>query len=64
MNGDFLCNKGRYAFDFANSNARLTQPLLRKNGELVAVSWEEALTFAGNKLREIRDELWSRSRSV
>ena len=55
MNGDFLCNKGRYAFDFANSHARLTQPLIRKNGELVAVSWEEALTFAGNKLREIRD---------
>jgi NADH-quinone oxidoreductase subunit G len=55
MNGDFLCNKGRYAFDFANNDTRLTSPMLRKNGQLVAVSWEEALTFAGSKLREIRD---------
>jgi NADH-quinone oxidoreductase subunit G len=58
MNGDFLCNKGRYAFDFANSDARLTQPMIRKGGKgspLTAVSWEEALTFAGNKLRELRD---------
>ncbi|MDE1155147.1 MAG: molybdopterin-dependent oxidoreductase [Acidobacteriaceae bacterium] len=55
MNGDFLCNKGRFAFDFANNESRLTQPLLRKHGELVPVSWEEALTYAGSKLRELRD---------
>ncbi len=55
INGDFLCNKGRYAFDFANSAERLTQPLVRKNGQLTPVSWEDALTFAGHKLRELRD---------
>ena len=55
MNGDFLCNKGRYAFDFANNDERLTQPLIRKDGKLVPVSWEEALTFAGAKLKDIRD---------
>ncbi len=57
MNGDFLCNKGRYAFDFANNIERLTQPLIRKErgGKLTPVSWEEALTFAGTKLRELRD---------
>jgi NADH-quinone oxidoreductase subunit G len=58
MNGDFLCNKGRYAFDFANSPERLTQPLIRKErgGKLTPVSWEEALTFAGQRLRELRDQ--------
>jgi len=55
MNGDFLCNKGRYAFDFANNIERLTSPLVRKDGKLVPVSWEEALSFAGKKLRELRD---------
>jgi NADH-quinone oxidoreductase subunit G len=55
MNGDFLCNKGRYAFDFANNIERLTSPLVRKDGKLVPVSWEEALTFAGTRLRELRD---------
>jgi NADH-quinone oxidoreductase subunit G len=56
INGDFLCNKGRYAFDFANSGERITHPLVRQpNGELKAVSWEEALTHAGKKLAELRD---------
>ena len=58
VNGDFLCNKGRYAFDFANEPDRLTQPMIRKGGKgspLTAVSWEEALAFAGTRLREIRD---------
>ncbi len=57
MNGDFLCNKGRYAFDFANQPERLTQPLIRKNGKgspLTPVSWDEALAFAGNRLRELK----------
>jgi NADH-quinone oxidoreductase subunit G len=55
INGDFLCNKGRYGFDFANNIERLTSPLVRKNGKLTPVSWEEAITFAGTKLRELRD---------
>ena len=56
MNGDFLCNKGRYGFDFANNIERLTSPLVRQiDGRLKPVSWEEALTFAGSKLRELRD---------
>ncbi len=56
MNGDFLCNKGRYAFDFANHTERLTQPLMRKDGKLIPVSWEEALDFAGTRLRELRQQ--------
>ena len=56
MNGDFLCNKGRYAFDFANNLERLTSPLIRKNGRLTPVSWDEALIFAGTRLRDLRQE--------
>src|SRR6201996_6239312 len=56
INNDFLCNKGRYAFDFANNEDRITQPLVRQpNGELKPVSWEVALDHAGKKLRELRD---------
>src|SRR5262249_16622643 len=42
INGDFLCIKGRYAFDFANHEDRLTQPLTRKDGRLAPASSEEA----------------------
>jgi NADH-quinone oxidoreductase subunit G len=56
INGDFLCNKGRYAFDFANSTERITTPLIRQaDGLLKPASWEEALAFAGAKLAELRD---------
>jgi NADH-quinone oxidoreductase subunit G len=65
INGDFLCNKGRYAFDFANSPERITQPLIRQaNGELKPVGWEEALTFAGRKLAELRDARGGKSIGV
>lgn len=56
INGDFLCNKGRYGFDFANREDRITQPMLKQaDGTFKAVTWEEALSFAGKRLREIRD---------
>ena len=56
INGDFLCNKGRYGFDFANAPERITQPLRKQmDGSFKPVSWDEALAFAGSRLREIRD---------
>ena len=56
INGDFLCNKGRYGFDFANRTDRLTKPLVRQaDGKFAEVSWDKALDFAAKKLREIRE---------
>ncbi|HXE90931.1 MAG TPA: NADH-quinone oxidoreductase subunit NuoG [Terriglobales bacterium] len=55
INGDFLCIKGRYAFDFVQHDDRLRQPLVRKDGHLKPVSWDEALDTAARRLREIRD---------
>src|SRR5215471_10877622 len=43
INGEFLCIKGRYAFDFYDHAERLQTPLVRKNGRLAEVSWAEAL---------------------
>ncbi len=65
INGDFLCNKGRYAFDFANSTERITQPLVRQaDGQLKPVSWEVALDHVGRKLRELRDTRGGKSIGV
>jgi len=55
INGDFLCVKGRYAFDFAHHEDRLRQPLVRKHGRLTPVSWEEALEAVGRRFRDIRE---------
>jgi NADH-quinone oxidoreductase subunit G len=54
-NGDFLCIKGRYGFDFATHEERLTQPLIRKNGSLTPSTWEEAFELVGKKFAEICD---------
>jgi NADH-quinone oxidoreductase subunit G len=56
INGDFLCIKGRYAFDFTAREDRLIKPLIRQaDGQFEPVSWDEAIDFAAKKLREIRD---------
>ena len=57
INGDFLCIKGRYAFDFAHHEDRLTQPLIRKSGRLTPSTWEEAFELIGKRFREICDQV-------
>jgi len=53
INGDFLCIKGRYAFDFAHHPDRLTQPLIRQNGRLAPATWEAAFELAGKRFKEV-----------
>lgn len=53
INGDFLCVKGRFGFDFTRHPERIKQPMLRKGDKLVPVSWEEAAQSAAAKLKEI-----------
>jgi len=43
VNDGNLCIRGRFGYSYVNSEERLTQPLLRKDGKLVPVSWQEAL---------------------
>ncbi len=52
INGEFLCIKGRYAFDFYDHPDRLQSPLVRKNGKLEEVSWSEALAAVANKFNQ------------
>jgi len=52
LNGEFLCVKGRFAFDFVHSSERLQSPLIRKNGKLEPASWSEALKAAAGRMRE------------
>ncbi len=55
INGDFLCIKGRYAFDFTRHDERLRQPLVRREGRLQPASWAHALETAAAGLRRQRD---------
>ncbi|MEY2340889.1 NADH-quinone oxidoreductase subunit NuoG [Acidithiobacillus sp. IBUN Pt1247-S3] len=53
VNEEWLCDKGRFAYAGLQAADRVTQPLLRVNGALQAVSWAEALEAAANSLQKI-----------
>ncbi|MEV4558613.1 NADH-quinone oxidoreductase subunit G [Kitasatospora sp. NPDC049285] len=54
VNEEWNCDKGRFAFRYAQQRDRFTSPMVRQDGELVAVSWPEALTRAAEGLRGAR----------
>ncbi|AZV59123.1 formate dehydrogenase subunit alpha [Clostridium sp. AWRP] len=55
-----LCLKGRYGWDYLNDpqllTPRIKKPMLRKNGKLVEVTWDEAIKFTSEKLTEIKNK--------
>ncbi|MER6359552.1 NADH-quinone oxidoreductase subunit G [Kitasatospora sp. NPDC001527] len=54
VNEEWNCDKGRFAFRYAQQRDRITTPLVRRDGELVPASWPEALAAAAEGLREAR----------
>ena len=65
INGDFLCAKGRFGFDFVDSKDRLTKPLVRNaQGKLEPATWEQAIRLVASKFKEIRDGKGSSSIGV
>jgi NADH-quinone oxidoreductase subunit G len=55
INGEFLCVKGRYAFDFQKNEERLQTPLVRVNGKLEETSWAKALYALAGKFKEAKE---------
>ncbi len=56
VNEGHTCVKGRYAFKFYNHPERLRSPMVRKDGELVPVSWDEAYDYIADRLNNIKKE--------
>ena len=54
LNGEFLCAKGRFGYDFVGSSERLQTPLVRRNGTLEPASWSEALAAVAAKFNDVR----------
>ena len=49
VNKGRLCSKGHYGIDFVGSSARLTEPLIKKDGEFHPASWDEAYDLIAEK---------------
>ena len=55
VNHGILCEHGRYD-PVKESRKRITTPLMKKNGGLEPVSWEEALKAVADKLQPLSDQ--------
>ncbi len=56
VNKGRLCVKGRFGYGFVNHSDRLTVPLIKKNGEFVESSWDEALDLIASKFKNAKGE--------
>jgi NADH-quinone oxidoreductase subunit G len=54
INGEFLCVKGRYAFDFVTHAERLRSPLMKSGGKFEEVSWSKALAAVASKFKDVK----------
>jgi formate dehydrogenase alpha subunit len=57
-----LCVKGRFGMEFIHSKDRLTRPLIRrggKNSPLEEASWDEAIRFAADSLKAVKEKYGS-----
>lgn len=61
VNKGMLCAKGWNTYEFVHSPARLTKPLVRKQGALVDSTWDEALKTVVNRLLDIKSRFGPRS---
>jgi NADH-quinone oxidoreductase subunit G len=55
VNEGWLCDKGRYGYEWVHADDRVRAPMVRKAGELVEASWPEALDAAADGLRKVLD---------
>ena len=56
VNEGHTCLKGRFAFSFYNHPERLRTPLIKRNGEFVPATWDEAYDFIASKLSQIKKD--------
>lgn len=48
-----LCVKGRYAHGFVDAGDRVTEPMIRRDGQWRKVSWEEVIAFASDGIKRL-----------
>ncbi len=64
VNEGVLCKKGRFGFDFINSEERLKTPLIRENGQLTETTWEDALVHITKKFKSLKARFGGESLAV
>ncbi|ARQ11850.1 NADH dehydrogenase (quinone) subunit G 2 [Rhizobium etli] len=53
VNRETLCVRGRFGLDFVTSRDRIKRPMIRRDGALVPVSWDEAGDYLRRRLSSV-----------
>jgi len=56
VNQGRTCVKGRFGYDFVNHPDRLTTPLIKRGGQFVPGTWDEAMDLVADKLVGIKKQ--------
>jgi NADH-quinone oxidoreductase subunit G len=56
INECWISDKDRFGLEYADNDARLTFPLVRRNGTLSPATWDEALQLVADKLKSTAKE--------
>jgi NADH-quinone oxidoreductase subunit G len=57
VNEIWICDKGRFNYQYTEYANLLNQPLVRKNGDLTPAAWDEALDLVAGELCEAGNQL-------
>ncbi len=55
VDNGWLCDRGRFNYKYGQSEQRITQPLVKRNGQFVAVTWQEAFGEAVRRIKAIKE---------
>lgn len=56
VNRETLCVRGRFGLDFVTSRDRIRSPMIRRDGALAPVSWDEAGAYLRRRLSEVKEK--------
>jgi NADH-quinone oxidoreductase chain G len=57
----FICDVGRYGYQFVHHADRLKTPLIKRGGELVECTWQDAYSAIAAKLKSVKEKLGPQS---
>ncbi|OIO60963.1 MAG: hypothetical protein COX57_06090 [Alphaproteobacteria bacterium CG_4_10_14_0_2_um_filter_63_37] len=55
-NQGLLCTRGSYGWGYIESEQRIRQPLIKKNGTFQTATWSEALDWVAEKLQRVKSD--------
>ncbi|WP_374712837.1 NADH-quinone oxidoreductase subunit NuoG [Symbiobacterium terraclitae] len=56
IDNGWLCDRGRFNYRFAQAEARITRPMVKRDGQFVPVTWAEAFAVIAERFKAVAAE--------